>query len=73
MDIKQVLQACDVLQALAMHADGPGEDREGRARIAKALVLAETYLMEYAVHIRFGLDPYDALSATAQSAQGEDQ
>lgn len=72
MDAKQVLQACEVLNALAANADGAGENREGRARVAQALLLAEAYLLEYVAHLQHGHDSFDALARTARSAEADD-
>ena len=73
MDIDRVLRAAELLGTLAQPADGPGEHRDGRARIARSLLEAESYLLEYAAHLRDGDDAFDALAAVAQAAEQQDE
>ena len=64
MTPQQFIEASKVVAWLAEHAATPGEQAEKRAQMALSLVLAQSYLVEYASHATRGLEPYDALMAT---------
>ena len=66
MNIDEVLAAGNTLSWLSEQALTPGESRGERLQMAAVLLAAQSYLVEYASHVAKGLEPYDALIATAQ-------
>jgi len=66
MNIDQVLAAGNTLSWLSEQALTPGESRGVRLQMAAVLLAAQSFLVEYASHLAKGLEPYDALIATAQ-------
>jgi len=66
MNAEQAIEASRVIGWLSEQASMPGEDEDKRVQMAATLVLAQTYLVEFAHHLANGQEPYDALMSTAR-------
>ncbi|MBA3597965.1 MAG: hypothetical protein H0W40_11410 [Methylibium sp.] len=65
MNAKQVAGADDVLSWLSEQASCLPEARENAVQMTVVLTMARLYLVEFATHLSRGMEPYDALKATA--------
>ena len=59
-------RAGEVLSEFGAHVGNLPEERADAAFMLGVLSMAHSYLIEYRVHIHRGLEPYDALLATAK-------
>jgi hypothetical protein len=66
VNTQQIIEAADAVAWLAEQAGAQGEDGPARIQMALALVMARSYLLEYAAHVTRGMEPYDALMAAAR-------
>lgn len=66
MNEDQIAAASDALGWLIEQSSAPGEEGQKRAEMTLHLIMARTYLTDYCVHISRGMEPYDALMATAR-------
>ena len=64
MNIERILEASEAVGWLSEQAATTTD--ESRLQMGLALVMAHSYLTEYAAHLSRGIEPYDALEATAR-------
>lgn len=70
MNVKELTSCVEVLGQVAVNfADMPTE-REESIRAGVACVLAQSIILKLATFIAAGLDPYEAMEATAKAALG---
>ena len=66
MELEKINEACEVVSWLADQANNaPREHTKKHTEMACALVMAHSYLVEYAVHLSEGKTAAKALTATA--------
>lgn len=66
MDLNRITDAAEAIGWLSEQAGTPGELASERLQMATLLTIARSYLVEYSVHVVRGMEPYDALVATAR-------
>lgn len=65
MDTHQVAEAAKVVGWVAQQASAPEDQFPQREQMATLLRLAQSYLLEYAIHVAGGNTPLEAVNATA--------
>lgn len=66
MDVRQLLQAAEVVGELAENFYSLPEGGDVPAQAAVALTVARLYMLRYAHHLAEGREPYAALAASVQ-------
>jgi hypothetical protein len=66
MNVESLLAAGEVLTALCAEFLNAKEEKEKCARAAGHLAIAHDYIAELATHLINGLEPHEALLATAR-------
>ena len=65
MNLERLTDAAEVLAWLGEQASTLPEEREDAAAMHAIVQLARLYVLEYAVNLKRGAEPYDALLTTA--------
>lgn len=65
MDVQQVTEAAKVIGWVAEQANAPEDQFPEREQMAILLRLAQSYLLECAIHLSDGRTPAEAVNATA--------
>lgn len=66
MNIDQLLACSEVLGEMANNFAAMPTHKEEAAQAALHLSMVKLYVIEYAAHLANGLEPYDAMVATAK-------
>ena len=70
MDSHQVAEAAKVVGWVAQHASAAEDQFPQREQMATLLRIAQSYLLEYAIHVSGGRTPIEAVNATALADLG---
>ena len=66
MNVDEILSASRVAGDMAERFGALPEEKVNAQQAAISLTLAQNYMVELAKHLQDGMDPYDAMIATAQ-------
>jgi len=66
MDLDRIGAANEVLLWMSNQASNLAEERQEALAMSLSLQIASLYLSEYQMHVLKGMEPYDALLATAK-------